>query len=165
MQGTRRTIVTAAASFAVVLGVGSVAAATSGNGSHPGSTTGTTVASPHGKPTKATVRAHVEAASSTTETDDDTSTTVEEATSTTVAEGISTALGKTEADDHGDATEEANENENAELQEHDENSSANVGDTTDTQADDHHGGGDNRQGADQNGGDSGGDPSGHGGSD
>jgi hypothetical protein len=93
MRGTRRTIVTAAASFAVVLGVGSVAAATSGNGSHPGSTTGATVAAPaHRKLGKATVRAHVEEASSTTETDEDTSTTVDESTTSTVDEETSTTV-------------------------------------------------------------------------
>ncbi len=131
MQGTRRTIVTAAASFAVVLGVGSVAAATSGNSSHPGSTTGPTVAAPHRKPAKPTVRAHLQEASSTTETDEDTSTTVDESTTTSVDEETSTTvrnhtpdtvgndLGENEGDDHGGATEEANENENAELHEQD----------------------------------------------
>ena len=46
MRGTRRTIVAAAASLAVVLGVGGVAAATSGHGSHsddPASGTSTSV--------------------------------------------------------------------------------------------------------------------------
>ena len=136
MQGTRRTVVTAAASFAVVLGVGSVAPATGRNGSHPRSTTGH-LASPYRKPAAATVRAHAEEASSTTETDEDISTTVDESTTTTVEEPTSTTvrnhtpdivdneIGENETDDHGDATEEANEtenenqNENSHLQEQD----------------------------------------------
>jgi hypothetical protein len=157
MQGTRGTIVTAAASFAVVLGVGSVAAATSGHGSHSGSTTGISVPAAQRKPGKATVRAHLQDASTTTETDEDTSTTVDESTTTTVEKKTSTAVRvdapdtvENAGDDQGDATEEAHENENAELGEHDEKTSIPVADTKDTEVDDHHSDG-SLQGGDRSG--------------
>nr|MDP9336997.1 hypothetical protein [Actinomycetota bacterium] len=135
MRGTRRTMVTAAASFAVVLGVGSVAAATSGHGSRPDSTTGTSVAAAHREPGRASARAHLQEASSPTETDEDTSTAVDESTTSTVDEQTSTIvrnhtpdtaendLGDDEGDDQGEATEEAHENENAELHDQDERTS------------------------------------------
>lgn len=82
MHGTRRTIVTVAASFAVVLGVGGVAAATSGNDSHAASPTSPAVAAIHVARTKAAVRVAL----------DETSTTVDPATSTTVADETTTTL-------------------------------------------------------------------------
>jgi hypothetical protein len=150
MQTTRRTIVTAAASFAVVLGVGSVAAAMSGHGEHAGPTTGISLPGAHHEPAKPSVRAHAQEASSTTETDGDTSAKVEPSTTTTLEQKKSTAvrvhtpdavesnLGNDDADDQGEATDEANENENAEVDEHDEKPSTPVAETPDPEVDDHH---------------------------
>jgi len=150
MQSTRRTIVTAAASFAVVLGVGSVAAAMSGHGEHAGPTTGVSPTGAQHKPAKASVRARVQETSSTTETDEYTSPKVEPRTTTTLDQKKSTAvrvhtpdavesnLGNDDADDQGEATDEANENENAELDEHDEKPSTPVAETPAPEVDDHH---------------------------
>jgi hypothetical protein len=151
MQTTRRTIVTAAASFAVVLGVGSVAAAMSGHSEHAGPTTGISLPGAHHKPTKASVRTDVQEATSTTETEGDTSSKVEPSTTTTLEQKTSTAvrvqtpdavesnLGNDDADDQGEATDEANENENAELDEHDETPSTPVAETPPApEVDDHH---------------------------
>jgi hypothetical protein len=168
MQGTRRTIATAAASFAVVLGVGGVAAATSGHGSHTGSTTPTSLPGAHQKPAKATVRAHLPEASSTTETDDDTATTVEEKPSTGVRvhtpDTVENDLRDDEGDDQGEATEEAHENENADLEEHDEKPSTAVGDSTNNEVEDDRVGA-SHQGGDRSGSDSEIDDGGHGGTD
>jgi hypothetical protein len=104
MRGTRRTIVASAASLAVVLGVGGVAAATSGNGSRADdpvsgtstSVTSATVVSAHHQRGTGMGSRHLLGATSTTVADDETSTTVEEATtSTTVEHDTSTTLAPT----------------------------------------------------------------------
>ena len=114
MRGTRRTIVTAAASLAVVLGVGGVAAATSGHGSHSDDGAGTTsstsavVASAHdqrgteSRDLKDATSTTVDP-SSTTIPDDETSTTVEDATtSSTIEETSTTIAGTTSTTVEGD---------------------------------------------------------------
>jgi hypothetical protein len=98
MRGTRRTIVAAVASLAVVLGVGGVAAATSGHGSQsddPASETSTSVtgvkplvkvAEAHDQRGKGPESRHVLGA---------TSTTVDETTSSTIEDDTGTTLGST----------------------------------------------------------------------
>jgi hypothetical protein len=148
MQGTRSTIVTAAASFAVVLGVGSVAAASSGHGSRrPGTTTEsteTTTPAPNRKPAKADIRVHRSEGSSTTETDEDTTTTVEEKPPAVVRvrtpDSLENDIGDDQGDDQGDAGEEAHENENAQLDERDEKPPKAVDDSRDTEVEDNHDG-------------------------
>ncbi|MDQ1458965.1 MAG: hypothetical protein QOI08_449 [Actinomycetota bacterium] len=121
MRGTRRTIVASAASLAVVLGVGGVAAATSGNGSRADdpvsgtstSVTSATVVSAHHQRGTGMGSRHLLGATSTTVADDETSTTVEEATtSTTVEHDTSTTLAPTtptsvEPDDDKDGDHDA----------------------------------------------------------
>ena len=91
MRGTRRTLVTAAASVAVVLGIGGVAAATNGHDTHSVSTapsTVTTAARSHG------ARLAADDDTSSTTVADDTSTTVADPTpTTTVADDTSTTVG------------------------------------------------------------------------
>jgi len=140
MRGTRRTIVTAAASFAVVLGIGGVAAAT---GSHSGIDTSakstTTSLSPvtnrgghHPRGRALGVRKQQEVTSTTVAEDttttiaDDTTTTtvVDDTTSTTIANETTTTVPDTTpttevdgdhkvCDDHGKHDGEANEADEA----------------------------------------------------
>jgi len=137
MRGTLRTIVTAAASFAVVLAAGGVAAATSGHRSHNAPTPRTTVTAgdrQRGKgdgPARALDATSTTASSETSSTlDDDTSTTIVDDTSTTLGDNNSTTttvVGNEPGDDNegpghdrGEANEEGHENENAELHEHED---------------------------------------------
>ena len=105
---------TAAASLAVVLGVGGVAAATSGHGSHSddpaetASSTSAVVVDAHHQRGKGLGSRHLKEATSTTVGDDETSTTVDDdATSTTIADETSTTVDGTTSttveddDDHG----------------------------------------------------------------
>ncbi len=100
MRGTRRTIVTAAASFAVVLGVGGVAAANGSHGSSsdPTPSTSTSLLTNHGgqhpRGRALGVRKQQEV-TTTTAAEDTTSTTVGETTSTTVADTTSTTVADT----------------------------------------------------------------------
>jgi hypothetical protein len=153
MRGTRRTIVTAAAGFAVVLGVGGVAAAASRHGSHDASKPQTSIGAHHTEVGTDHSSARVLDASSTTadsETsstlDDDTSsTTMEDTSSTVLGDTTSTTVAENEpgdargdvnGHDHGSATEEAHENENAALHEHEqEATSTTVGSSAPQNAD------------------------------
>jgi hypothetical protein len=129
MQGTRRTIVTAAASFAIVLGVGGVAAATSGHGSHSPSDPATSTTGERHQVGKGPGRPHVLEATSTTPStaDDNMSTPAHDRASTTVAghdrgEGVGEDVGDDVGDDHGhdqgEANEEAHESATAKPYEH-----------------------------------------------
>jgi hypothetical protein len=129
MQGTRRTIVTAAASFAVVLGVGGVAAATSGHGSHSPSDPAPSTTGARHELAKGPVRLHVLEATSTTPStvDEDASTATPKGTPTTmegrdpgedVDEHVGEDVGDDNGHDHGEATEEAHESATAEAHEH-----------------------------------------------
>jgi hypothetical protein len=157
MRGKRRLIVSAA-SFAVVLGVGGVAAATSGHATHSGSTTGSTTEKLHKHVRRGKALGLQRALDETSTTvAGDTSTTIADETSTTIADETSTTLVTTstteveneqgDANSHGESQEEAHENEQAELHEHeDEGTPTTVaGETTTTIADtsttevDHHG--------------------------
>ena len=103
MRGTRRTIVAAAGSLALVLGVGGVAAATSGHGSRtdvrragraPPSRGPTTSSGHRHQRGKGPGSRHVLAATSTTVADDDTSTTVDDDTATTTIDARRPADGR-----------------------------------------------------------------------
>jgi len=87
MRGTRSIIVTAAVGAAAVLGVGGVAAATSGSGSSPDSAAA--VSAPvHVKRAEVAVRALAD--ETTTTADPETTTTAAEETSTTLADDTTT---------------------------------------------------------------------------
>jgi hypothetical protein len=140
MRGTRRTIVTAAASFAVVLGVGGVAAANGTHGWSGDSSTTTSVGlltnrgGQHPRGRALGVRKQQEVTSTTAAGDtttttvaDTTSTTVEDTTTTTVAD-TSTTMPTTSTtvagdhrvcDDHGKHDGEADNDDDANETEHD----------------------------------------------
>jgi hypothetical protein len=134
MRGTRRTIVAAAGGLVLVLGVGGVAAATSGHGSRtddPRSGTSTTVTRAHDvdghrQRGKGPGSRHLLGATSTTVPDDDTSTTVDDDTSTTIEHETSSTLGSTTptsiepGDDNGEHHDGRDEDADHEADEHDD---------------------------------------------
>jgi hypothetical protein len=132
MRGTRRTIVTAAASFAVVLGVGGVAAASGSHAAAPASVKNTTSSlspvtnrggqTPHGKAWG--VRKQQEVTTTTVADDTTTTTAVDDTTSTTMADDTTTTVSDTTpttvvGDDQGEHDGADNETDDANEDGHD----------------------------------------------